>query len=87
MYYLNSPAVTSFVASITGGSASPHVNVGDIKAFMIPCPGVKVQEQIVMEIENRISVCDSIEQMVENALQQAEAMRQSFLKQAFEGKL
>lgn len=85
MHYLNSPAVTTFVASITGGSASPHVNVGDIKAFMIPRPDIRVQEQIVMEIDSRISVCDSIEQTVDAALQQAEAMRQSILKDAFEG--
>lgn len=87
MYFLNSPAVTNYVASITGGSASPHVNVGDIKAFMIPCPNITTQERIVLEIDSRFSVCDSIEQTVDTALQQAEAMRQSILKQAFEGAL
>ena len=85
MYFLNSPAVTNYVASITGGSASPHVNVGDIKAFMIPCPNITTQERIVLEIDSRFSVCDSIEQTVDTALQQAEAMRQSILKNAFEG--
>ncbi len=87
MYYLNSPVVTNYVASITGGSASPHINVGDIKHFLIPCPDIKVQERITMEIDSRISVCDSIEQTVDAALQQAEAMRQSILKEAFEGRL
>ena len=85
MYFLNSPAVTNYVASITGGSASPHVNVGDIKAFMIPCPNITTQERIVLEIDSRFSVCDSIERTVDTALQQAEAMRQSVLKKAFEG--
>ena len=37
--------------------------------------------------ESRLSVCDSIEQTVGLALQQAEAMRQSILKDAFEGRL
>lgn len=87
MYFLNSPAVTNYVASITGGSASPHVNVGDIKAFMIPCPNITTQERIVLEIDSRFSVCDSIEQTVDTALQQAEAMRQSILKDSFEGRL
>lgn len=45
------------------------------------------QKRIVSEIESRLSVCDSIEQTVDIALQQAEAMRQSILKQAFEGRL
>ena len=39
------------------------------------------------EIESRLSVCDSIEKTVDTALQQAEAMRQSILKKAFEGEL
>ncbi|MGI6688003.1 MAG: hypothetical protein ACOX6Y_06605 [Christensenellales bacterium] len=38
-------------------------------------------------IESRLSVCDSIEQTVSAALRQAAALRQSILKQAFEGKL
>ncbi len=87
MYYLNSPALTNFVASITGGSASPHVNVGDIKAFRIPCPPIETQERVIQGIDNRMSVCDSIEQTVDAALQQSEALRQSILKQAFEGGL
>lgn len=85
MHFLNSPTVTTFVSSITGGSASPHVNVGDIKAFMVPCPDIEIQKRIVLEIDSKLSVCDSIEQTVDAALQQAEAMRQSILKQAFEG--
>ena len=87
MYFLNSPVVTNFVASITGGSASPHINVGDIKDFMIPCPNITTQERIVSEIDSKLSVCDSIEQTVDAALQQAEAMRQSILKDAFERNL
>ena len=87
MYFLNSPSVTNYVASITGGSASPHVNVGDIKAFMIPCPTIEIQQQLVLDIDSKFSVCDSIEQTVDAALQQAEAMRQSILRNAFEGRL
>ena len=45
------------------------------------------QEEIVSIIEARMSVCDSIEHTVDTALQQAEAMRQSILKDAFEGRL
>ena len=86
MHYLNSPKVTSFVAAKTGGSASPHVNVGDIKEFVVPIPPISKQQQMLEQIESRLSVCDSIERTVDIALQQAEAMRQSILKQAFEGR-
>ena len=44
-------------------------------------------DSIVNEIETHLSVCDSIEHTVDLALQQAEAMRQSILKDAFEGRL
>ena len=87
MHFLNSPRLTNFVASVTGGSASPHVNVGDIKKFQMPFPDIEEQNRIVGFIESRLSVCDSIERTIDTALQQAEAMRQSILKQAFEGRL
>ena len=43
--------------------------------------------KMLEQIESRLSVCDSIEQTVDTVLQQAEAMRQSILKDAFEGRL
>ena len=53
----------------------------------MPFPGIDDQDKSVEFIEYRLSVCDSIERTIDTALQQAEAMRQSILKQAFEGRL
>ena len=47
----------------------------------------KDQLAIIGAIESRLSVCDSIDHTVDATLQQAEAMRQSILKDAFEGRL
>ena len=55
--------------------------------IQIPIPPVEKQKQIIVEIESRISVCDRIENTIDAAVQQAESMRQSILKKAFEGKL
>ena len=85
MHYLNSPYLNSVITENIGGSASPHINVGDIKKFLIPVPDINEQNQAVQIIESRLSVCESIEQIVDTALVQADAMRQSILKQAFEG--
>lgn len=85
MYYLNSPMVTNHVITIKGGTGSPHINVGDIKNFDIPLPNIEQQERIVALIEEKFSICNSIEQTVDIALSQAEVMRQSILKKAFEG--
>lgn len=43
--------------------------------------------RIVAEIESRLSVCNKLEQTIEESLQKAESLRQSILKKAFEGRL
>lgn len=87
MHYLNSPMVTNHVIATKGGTGSPHINVGDIKEFQIPIPSLEGQSNIVRQIEEQLSSCDNVEKTVDTALAQADAMRQSILKQAFEGKI
>ena len=53
----------------------------------IPVPSIEKQFQIVSDIESRFFVCDRIQQTIDASLHQAEALRQSILKRAFEGKL
>ena len=67
------------------GGVQPNLNLGIVKNILIPIFNEDDQIKIVEEIESRFSVCDSIEKTVDTALLQAEAMRQSILKKAFEG--
>jgi hypothetical protein len=53
----------------------------------IPVCSYEEQHAIVAEIEARLSVIDKLEETIETSLQEAEALRQSILKQAFAGKL
>nr|HPK40302.1 restriction endonuclease subunit S [Candidatus Cloacimonadota bacterium] len=69
------------------GSSYPAVRDKDVFEQIIPLPLLKEQNQIVQEIESRLSVCENIEANIEEALEKAEALRQSILKKAFEGKL
>lgn len=79
---------THFREHATGTSGSmPKINQQTVMTAPIVMTSLEEQERIVKQIEERLSVCDSIEKTVDTALQQAEAMRQSILKQAFEGKL
>jgi type I restriction enzyme S subunit len=55
--------------------------------ILIPVPSLEEQQQIIQEIESRLSVCDKMEETITNSLQQVETLRQSILKRAFEGKL
>ncbi len=67
------------------GGGKLGLGLDDIRDTPVPVVSDEEAQQIVAFIDNRLSVCDSIEQTVDTALQQAEAMRQSILKQAFEG--
>ena len=69
------------------GGVQPNLNLGSIKSITIPIFNAEDQVRIVSEIESRLSVCDSIEKTVDATLKQAESMRQSILKKAFEGDL
>lgn len=59
----------------------------DIKKLVVFLPTLEKQTEIVLRIEERISRCNTVEVTVNKALQEAEAMRQSILNEAFEGRL
>ena len=68
-------------------TAQKNINLDTLENLIVPYCSIDEQRVVISEIESRLSVCDSIEHTVDTALQQAEAMRQSILKDAFEGKL
>lgn len=72
---------------VGSGNNQKALNKERVRALRFPFTSFAEQNKIVEEIESRFSVCDSIEQTVNTALAQAEAMRQSTLKEAFEGRL
>ena len=85
LYYL---IFKSNFNTLSSSTAQPVISQGKIYPFETVVP-IRIYEQIqiVNEIESRLSVCDKIEESIEQGLQQAEALRQSILKKAFEGKL
>lgn len=85
--YTNSPMGRAIVRKNERGAAQGHLNVSAYANLPIGVPDLQEQEKLVKQISDRLSVCDSIEKTVDTALAQADAMRQSILKQAFEGTL
>lgn len=85
--YTNSPMGRAIVKKNERGAAQGHLNVSAYANLPIGVPDLQEQEKLVKQISDRLSVCDSIEKTVDTALAQADAMRQSILKQAFEGTL
>ena len=84
-HYTNSPFGQVTVKERERGAAQAHLNVTVYGKLPIVCPSIETQRTIIKQIEERCSICDSIEQTVDAALAQAEALRQSILKKAFEG--
>lgn len=73
--------------SIASQTAQPFLNMKVLKAYPVPFLTIHEQKQLIREIESRLSVCDKVEESIAESLEKAEALRQSILKKAFEGKL
>lgn len=69
------------------GAGKLGLGLDDIRDAMVPVVSDGQAKAIISEISARLSVCDSIQQTIDTSLQQVEALRQSILKQAFEGRL
>lgn len=86
-YFLKSFKAQQHFKDKSAGVGRPNLNVPNIEELKISIPSFEEQEEIVQEIESRLSICDQLETTIIENLQKAEALQQSILKQAFEGKL
>ena len=85
-WQFSSPLVTKQLTEGATATSQPAFGIKKARLLSIRICGLEKQKELVQKIEARLSICDSIEQTVDFALQQAEAMRQSILKKAFEGR-
>ena len=86
-YYIESPDLQNWITKENYGTTRQALTKTMILNLTVPLPSLEEQNQIVKEIESRLSVCDKIEETIETTLAKSEALRQSILKKAFEGKL
>ncbi|MDX1937386.1 MAG: restriction endonuclease subunit S [Flavihumibacter sp.] len=89
LYYLRSRKGRKQIEMLSTGNQDSMRNIGQEKIRQIEFPYCPIEEQnkIVQEIESRLSVADKMEESITQSMQQAEALRQSILKKAFEGRL
>lgn len=87
LFYLNFIASSKLLAKYFTGTTIKHLTGQSLRKISFPLPSIKEQDSIVQEIESRLSVCDKVEETITTSLAQAETLRQSILKKAFEGKL
>lgn len=86
-YYLIGSALNGYLAQYFTGTTIKHLTGREFAKFEFPLPNLTTQTQIVAEIEARLSEADAMENTIRQELARAENLRQSILKQAFEGKL
>jgi type I restriction enzyme S subunit len=87
-YYLNTHTAKQYGNTVRSfGVNQSNINGTKLKTYPLPLPPLKEQQQIVEELESKLTVCDKIEETISQSLQQAETLRQSILKKAFEGRL
>ncbi len=73
--------------AMTGAVGQKRVQKQYLMDQLVPTPTLDEQHLIVQEIDSRLSVADKLEETIEQSLKQSDALRQSILKTAFEGKL
>ncbi len=69
------------------GGAQPNISSVKIEQMKIILPPLSEQQSIVAILESKLTICDKIEETITASLKQAEILRQSILKKAFEGEL
>jgi type I restriction enzyme S subunit len=84
---LSSPDVIHYLEAKATGTTMKNLNEEIVKHIPVPNITKHEQQKITNMLDSKLSVCDSIEKTIDTALQEAEALRQSILKQAFEGGL
>jgi len=69
------------------GAGRPHLSFDQLRTTAVLFPPITEQQRITLELDRVFSIADTMEKSIASSLKQAERMRQSVLKQAFDGKL
>jgi type I restriction enzyme S subunit len=84
---LNSEVILSSARALTTGTASPHLNVHDVKSFDVPIPPIEEQEEIIRLVSLMLGVTNRMEEQCKSAKVTLDRVTQSILSRAFRGEL
>jgi len=85
--FLSSEQVRKYLTENCKGTTMDNLNETIVKKIPVPICSKSEQQAIVSAIESRLSVCDKLEQTIDQTLALSASLRQSILKKAFEGRL
>lgn len=86
-WQFSSSLVTKQLTLGAKATSQPAFGIKKARLLSIKICELEKQFKIIKRLEAEMSCCDNIEKTVDTALAQADAMRQSILKQAFEEKI
>jgi len=84
---LASPRIVHSLETMAKGTTMKNLNEKIVARILVPQITKENQDDILSNISRRTSICNAIEQEISSLFHQAAALRQSILKQAFEGNL
>ena len=87
LHWIQSPWCQTWIGRASGATAQAHFYISDTKRLPVPLPPEDEQSVIVEEADRCLSIISAAESQIEHGLLRATRLRQSILKQAFEGKL
>jgi type I restriction enzyme, S subunit len=84
---LSDETLRSVISKSTATAGQSFISLSNCRVLLIPLPPIAEQHQIFSKIEHIFSVTDQLEKTIDSNLKRSEKLRQSILKQAFQGKL
>ncbi len=87
VYLFQGGNIRQQVFNLCKGSSRAFLNQRILRSLKFPFCSIKEQYQVIQEIEIRFSVADNLDKTIDETLLRTEALRQSILRSAFEGRL
>ena len=81
MWAMNSRFVYGQAVGDTGGSTSPHINMKDIRRFLVPIPPPRHQKRIVVKVEQLMKICDDLEAKLRRAEDRAARLVEAVVRE------
>lgn len=65
LFVLNSSLFAKYIEATKRGGTQNFISLKDIRSFNIPCPAVEIQERIIKEIEEEISIVEQNKRLID----------------------
>lgn len=87
IYFQSDVYGAKMINGLVYGVGRPVLSLENMREAPVTICSFEEQEEIISLIESQFSIIDNLEETIESGIKKSEALRQSILKKAFEGKL